>query len=261
MIRPDSGWLDAALRKQAMQLNRDLSKAEQKATQLHRDVEFERYQKKALQQLVDSFASAPADAPEMADDESTADGQEDPGNTAAAEEKQTKDAAALAEAQVSLKTCESRIAELEERLAELETANVALTEQTAKLATAESEATEQASRAAEAAQAASTAESALNRCVRRERVLLLPPSPAIHTSASSCWCIAFFLCGVLDGRSVRDELRQAKLAAEEWQSEKRSFASYRATAESEREQAASEKRELLAQNARLIEQVAASTAP
>ena len=73
-------------------------------------------------------------------------------------------------------------------------------------------------------------------------------------------CVLRLPCGVTVGRSVRDELRQAKLAAEEWQSEKRSFASFRATAESEREQAAAEKRELLAQNARLIEQVAASAA-
>ena len=51
------------------------------------------------------------------------------------------------------------------------------------------------------------------------------------------------------------------MAAEEWKAEKASLASYQATAESERAKAAEEKRELLAQNARLIEQVAASTAP
>jgi hypothetical protein len=57
---------------------------------------------------------------------------------------------------------------------------------------------------------------------------------------------------------VREELRQAKFAAEEWKAEKESLATFQATAESERAKAAEEKRELLAQNARLIEQVAAS---
>lgn len=59
--------------------------------------------------------------------------------------------------------------------------------------------------------------------------------------------------------SVREELRQAKLAAEEWKAEKASLASYRATAESERAKSAEEKRELLAQNSRLIEQLAVPT--
>ena len=54
--------------------------------------------------------------------------------------------------------------------------------------------------------------------------------------------------------SVRDELTQVKLAADEWKAEKASLASYRATAETERAKAAEEKRELLAQNARLIEE-------
>ena len=61
--------------------------------------------------------------------------------------------------------------------------------------------------------------------------------------------------------SVREELRQATAAAEKWKAEKESLANYRATAESERAKAADEKKELLAQNARLIEQIAASSAP
>ena len=79
----------------------------------------------------------------------------------------------------------------------------------------------------------------------------------------SVYCICSLLCGapVVVVRRVREELRQAKIAAEEWKAEKASLASYQATAESERAKAAKEKRELLAQNARLIEQVAASTAP
>ena len=149
----------AGLRKQAMQIKRDLSKAEQKATQLQRDVEFERYQKKGLQQLVDSFASTPADAP---DDEN--DGQPT-GNAAAAQEKHKKHETGLEEAKASLKKCELRIAELEQERAELEAANAALSEQASKLATAESEATELATRAAEAAQVASSAEAALSRYV------------------------------------------------------------------------------------------------
>eukprot|EP01046_Picozoa_sp_COSAG06_P025873 COSAG06_NODE_2196_length_7375_cov_4.349643_8_plen_81_part_00 len=60
--------------------------------------------------------------------------------------------------------------------------------------------------------------------------------------------------------SVRDELTQVKLAADEWKAEKASLASYRATAETERARAAEEKRELLAQNARLIEEAAANAA-
>jgi hypothetical protein len=60
--------------------------------------------------------------------------------------------------------------------------------------------------------------------------------------------------------SVRDELTQVKLAADEWKAEKASLASYRATAETERAKAAEEKRELLAQNARLIEEAAANAA-
>jgi hypothetical protein len=60
--------------------------------------------------------------------------------------------------------------------------------------------------------------------------------------------------------SVRDELTQVKLAAGEWKAEKASLASYRATAETERAKAAEEKRELLAQNARLIEEAAANAA-
>jgi hypothetical protein len=247
----NSGYVDAALRKQAMQLKRNLSTAEQKATQLHKDIEFERYQKKGLQQLVDSFASTPADTP----DESDASGSDGRAlNTDAQQEQQKKDAAALVEAQASLKKCESRIAELEERRAELETENVALTEQASKLATAESEATEQASRAAEAVQAASAAESALSRYVRFG---IRAPGAVVQAPVS-------LPRGVTNPRrvdvdSVREELRQAKLAAEEWKAEKESLASYQATAESERAKAAEEKRELLAQNARLIEQVAASS--
>ena len=236
-----------------MQLKRNLSTAEQKATQLHKDVEFERYQKKGLQQLVDSFASTPADAADEASDACASDGQ---ALNTAQQEQQKKDAAALAEAQASLKKCESRIAELEERRAELETANVALTEQASKLATAESEATEQASRAAEAVQAASAAESALSRYVcfgnatTRPGAAVQGPAPLPRRFANPSRRV--------DADSVREELRQAKLAAENWQAEKETLASYQATAESERAKAAEEKRELLAQNARLIEQVAAS---
>lgn len=160
--------MGTALRKQAMQLKRDNSKAAQKATQLQRDIEFERYQKKGLQQLVDSFASTPADALDEAPNTSAVDGQKKNSNTAAAtaagQEKQ-RDAAALAEAEASLKLCKSRIAELEERRAELEATNVTLTEQAAKQAAADSEVTAQATRADEAVQAASVAESALSRYV------------------------------------------------------------------------------------------------
>jgi chromosome segregation ATPase len=176
----NSGCVGAALRKQAMQLKRNLSTAEQKATQLHRDIEFERYQKKGLQQLVDSFASTPADTPDEASDASASDGQANPGTAAA-----KQDAAALAKAQASLKKCESRIAELEERRAELETANVALTEQAAKLATAESEATEQASRAAEAVQTASAAESALSRYVCFEHAATWPGAAVANFTRSA----------------------------------------------------------------------------
>lgn len=52
------------LRTQAAGLRRDLAKAERQASQLAKDIEFERYQKSGLQQLVDSFASTPADTPE-----------------------------------------------------------------------------------------------------------------------------------------------------------------------------------------------------
>ena len=49
-------------RKQAMLLKRQHTASEQKVSQLTRDIEFERFQKKGLQQLVATFASAPAGA-------------------------------------------------------------------------------------------------------------------------------------------------------------------------------------------------------
>ena len=56
--------------------------------------------------------------------------------------------------------------------------------------------------------------------------------------------------------SVREELRLAKQQADAHAVERESLGRYRATAEGERERFAEEKRELLAQNARLMVQAA-----
>eukprot|EP01046_Picozoa_sp_COSAG06_P025874 COSAG06_NODE_2196_length_7375_cov_4.349643_9_plen_202_part_00 len=190
-----------------MQLKREHSKAEQKATQLQRDIEFERYQKKGLQQLVDSFASTPADAPadEDEEEESGSGGAKKSGATtavAAGQEKAKQDAAALAEAQASLKKCESRISELEERRAELDAANATLTEQAAKCADAETEAAVQLARAETATKATTAAEALLSRyawCTARCR---LPPwvghSTGVAVCSQSDWygmCVVVW-CGV-----------------------------------------------------------------
>ena len=98
------------LRKQAMLHKRQHTSSEQKVSQLQRDLEFERFQKKGLQQLVDTFASAPADEPEEDEEE---EGAKKPAAGGSNPAGAAGDAATLAGVTASLKKCEARIEELE----------------------------------------------------------------------------------------------------------------------------------------------------